>query len=171
MNYMGSKESNLSLRELSLSIGDFIRYWGFRRIHGAIWTQIYLSKTPLSGADLTRRLKLSKALVNPALIELKKWGLIKSAKSNDEKTKLFKAEENVNDVIKHVLKIREQKLIKVIESKYNAVNDLDYELLDIDAEKLKQLGNMVVSAQLMLNLMLATDDFIELPTLLDSLNN
>lgn len=41
------------LRSLSDSVGDFIRHWGFRRIHGQIWTQVFLSKDSLSGAELT----------------------------------------------------------------------------------------------------------------------
>ena len=97
MNNMKSKDQNKdrattsqkNLQKLSLSIGNFIRYWGFRRIHGAIWTQLYLSKTPLSCTDLTSRLGLSKALISPALDELCKFKLIFEAPAPNEKTKIY----------------------------------------------------------------------------------
>ena len=108
-------ERNLkSLENLSLSIGNFIRYWGFRRIHGAIWTQLYLSDTPLTAAELTRRLKVSKALVSPAMTELEKWQLVRVLKTDNAKSKFYVANEDINAVIQHVLKIREQKMIAKI---------------------------------------------------------
>ena len=86
---MKSKVKAPSVQKLSLSIGNFIRYWGFRRIHGAIWTQVFLSKTPLSCTDLTERLGLSKALISPALEELCHYHLIQVVASPNDKTKLY----------------------------------------------------------------------------------
>lgn len=163
MNHMRSKPAAKSFRDLSLSIGDFIRYWGFRRVHGAIWTQLYLSERPLSGADLTRRLKLSKALISPALSELEEWGLIKPADSPDEKSKLYYAVEDVEQVIKHVLKIREQKLLTQIESRLRRLRESDMEELELNFGRLDQLDKMIKSAQLMLDLMLDNDPLIDLP--------
>jgi DNA-binding transcriptional regulator GbsR (MarR family) len=169
MNNMKSKDSNQAFRQLSLSIGDFIRYWGFRRIHGAIWTQLYLSKEPLSGVELTQRLKLSKALVSPALLELKKWGLIKDVESKNAKTKLFAAEADVNQVIKRVLKIREKKMIDKIGNNLGELKDSGLENLNIDEKRLEQLTVMVASAQMMLAVMLETEDFTSIPMKVDPL--
>ena len=90
------------LRALSESVGDFIRYWGFRRIHGEIWTQVFLSKTSLSGAELTQRLEVSKSLVSPALSELEEYGLIIMTEDG-KKTKRYSAAPNVVSVIKDIL--------------------------------------------------------------------
>lgn len=163
MNNMRSKPAAKSFRDLSLAIGNFIRYWGFRRVHGAIWTQLYLSDRPLSGTDLTRRLKLSKALISPALTELEEWGLIKPAESPDDKTKLFYAVEDVDQVIKHVLKIREQKMLSEIEHRLRRVRESDLEELELNFSRLEQLDQMVKSARLMLDLILDNDPLIDLP--------
>ena len=171
MNNMKSKDQNKGrattsqkdLQKLSLSIGNFIRYWGFRRIHGAIWTQLYLSKTPLSCTDLTNRLGLSKALISPALDELCKIKLIFEAPAPNEKTKIYQAADNINDVIQHVLKTREAKMLQQITEDFAAFNGAGAKLDSIDSKKVDSLGEMISSANLMLGLMLDQKDLLNLP--------
>jgi DNA-binding transcriptional regulator GbsR (MarR family) len=100
-----------AIRSFAASVGDFIRYWGFRRVHGQIWSVLYLSRVALSGADLTRLLGVSKALVSPALAELEKLGLL-ARSGGDSKTKTFVAVEDVYAVIAGVLRTRETQLIE-----------------------------------------------------------
>lgn len=95
-------------------VGDFIRYWGFRKIHGEIWTIVYLSRESLSGADLVEILDVSKALVSPALKELEAEGLIFQTDSENSKTKRYVAEDDVLRVIKKVLDRREKPMIEKI---------------------------------------------------------
>ncbi|MBX7231665.1 MAG: hypothetical protein K1X29_06225 [Bdellovibrionales bacterium] len=164
---MKSKEKKIALRQLSLSIGDFIRYWGFRRIHGAIWTQIYLSITPLSCTDLTRRLGMSKALISPALVELCNYKLIKEVPSPNEKTKLYVATKNINEVIHNILKSRESVILKQITddlSSFSAVSNRDK---DINQEQVCSLSEMVASANLMLKILLSQKDLMKLPGEID----
>lgn len=149
------------MRALSIAIGNFIRYWGFRRIHGAIWTQLYLSPNPLSATQLVRRLKVSKALVSPALAELEKWKLILPAQSEDAKTKFFIANPDVFKVIRHVLESREQPLIndaqaKLVELQKKLNNET------INPQRLADLEGMIQSAQFGLQFILQMDspDFI-----------
>lgn len=158
-----TQKSFKNLQKLSLSIGDFIRYWGFRRIHGAIWTQLYLSKTPLSCTDLTVRLDLSKALVSPALEELCQYNLITEAPAPNEKTKVYEACKNINEVILHVLKTREAKILDQINNDFSALTETENESAAIDGTKLKSLGKMIISANLMLEIMLAQKDILNLP--------
>lgn len=107
-----AKHLEPSMNAMASAVGDFIRYWGFRRIHGQIWTWLYLSQTPLSGADLVRRLKVSKALVNPALHELVNYQLIHIVpEASDDKTQKFAAQPRVMEVIRNILKEREAQLI------------------------------------------------------------
>lgn len=164
---MNSKDQEKALRNLSLSIGDFIRYWGFRRVHGAVWTQLYLSPTPLSGTDLARKLKLSKALVSPALTELQGWKLIYEAESPDEKTKLYSAEPDFNAVIKHVLRQRESRLLGRIVTHFDQLNR-DQKSSDLtEHRRMRQLEAMISSAQLMLDLILAEDQVLDMPSRLE----
>ena len=147
----------LDLRHLSNSVGDFIRYWGFRRIHGQIWTQLYLSPTPLSGAHLVKNLKVSKALVSPALRELRKYGLIKLA-GGDQKTKLYTAEEDVFSVIKQILESREHKLLQQTKIRLDEVNLQRDKLVDaglLNPVRFHKLSDMTESALAALQMIVA----------------
>lgn len=168
MNNMKSKarspdrSEGQRLRNLSMSVGDFIRYWGFRRIHGAIWTQLYLSKTPLSCKELTERLGVSKALVSPALDELCGYKLIVEAPAPNEKTKLYFAAPNINEVIQHILRTREAKILKKITEDYAAIPAAKSKLQIIDEEKLNALGEMIVAANVMLEIFLTRKDLLKM---------
>ena len=152
-----------SLENLSLSIGNFIRYWGFRRIHGAIWTQLYLSDTPLTAAELTRRLKVSKALVSPAMSELEKWQLVRALKTDNAKSKFYVANEDINAVIQHVLKIREQKMIAKISDNLKDLKSKPLKEMKINPERLQKVEQMVESAQAMLSLLVRSNDMMFMP--------
>lgn len=153
------------LRALSDAVGDFIRYWGFRRIHGQIWTQVYLSKEPLSGADLTRRLGVSKALVSPALAELLAYELLLPA-GGDSKTKLFKAHPDVFSVIRKVLRERERLILKDASSRFRELEKSTKLRTQsgIDPERLRSVGEMISSAEAGLAFVLQTaseEDFAQ----------
>lgn len=139
MNYM-KKQTEKHLAALSGAVGDFIRYWGFRRIHGEIWTQIYLNKTPLSGVELTERLGVSKALVSPALKELEEHKLI-FVKNEDGKTKRYTANPDVFQVIRNILMERELKLIEKALLQFGKVEATDDP--ELDRERLKSIGQMI----------------------------
>ena len=134
--------TNKDLINLANTVGDFIRYWGFRRIHGQIWTQVFLSQISLSGADLTRSLKVSKALISPALKELLKHKLIIEHKV-DSKTKSYSANSNVLEVIRNVLLKRESILIKKAEKNFLALKNSLKESSQINTTRLNELGSMI----------------------------
>ncbi|MEY4615053.1 MAG: hypothetical protein RJB66_13 [Pseudomonadota bacterium] len=152
-----------NLQKLSLSVGNFIRYWGFRRIHGAIWTQLYLSNEPLSCTDLTARLGLSKALISPALEELCEYRLIREAPAPNEKTKLYEAVSNINEVIHDILKTRESKMLKQIASDFSSFHQVEAKSEIFNQKRVNELQEMIGSANLMLELMLAQEDLMKLP--------
>ncbi len=149
------------MRALSMAVGNFIRYWGFRRIHGALWTQIYLSPTPLSATQLVRRLKVSKSLVSPALAELEAWKLILPAQSKDAKTKLFTADPDVFKVIRKVLENRELPLINEAQTKLQTLRK-NLKSESVNQQRLDDLEGMIQSAQFGLRFILQMDapDFI-----------
>ncbi len=149
------------MRALSIAVGNFIRYWGFRRIHGALWTQLYLSQTPLSATHLVRRLKVSKALVSPALAELEKWKLILPTQSQDAKTKFYTADPDVYKVIRSVLQKREQPLIDEVQKKLFSLQSNSNDD-STNSQRLKELEAMIQSAQFGLQFILQMDspDFL-----------
>lgn len=155
MNYMKKQQQHdlTALSDMADLVGDFIRYWGFRKIHGELWTVIYLSKQPLSGSELVEILQVSKALVSPALKELEAEGLIFQTDSENSKTKRYSAAEDVFKVIKNVLDRREKPMIQQI---LNAQTQLDDELSDtasachqlINEDRYTHLKNMTEMAQM-----------------------
>jgi len=169
MNNMKKQEKSKPLQSLSMSVGDFIRYWGFRRIHGAVWTQVYLSETPVSCTELTKRLGLSKALISPALEDLRKYELIHLVPSGNEKTKLYAPADDINAVIRKVLQQREVKMLEKITADYAHLESsaLASGSRDsfIDKQKLKNLGEMIQNANMVLSLLVAQEDFLSLPKL------
>jgi DNA-binding transcriptional regulator GbsR (MarR family) len=156
---MGRQEL-IKIQQLSTFVGQFIRYWGFRKIHGEIWTIVYLSKTALSGSEIVTQLKVSKALVSPALKELELEGLIKQVESENSKTKRYAAEENVSKIIQGVLKRREQPMIGKIQKSHQELIETDNikELLNYD--RLKKMGIMIQLAELSLQTLIE-QDFLE----------
>ncbi len=138
------------LQSLSETVGDFIRYWGFRRIHGQIWTQVFLSKESLSGAELTQRLGVSKALISPALTELEEYGLILKHEDG-KKTKRYSAEPDVISVIKKILKTREAQLITEADKRFQNLQKTHDKRGPADSllltDRLAELGNMLTLAK------------------------
>jgi DNA-binding transcriptional regulator GbsR (MarR family) len=167
MNYM--KKSTLNINkaknELASAVGNFMRYWGFRRIHGQIWLQLYISNQPLSGAELTRLLKVSKALVSPALSELIKYGLI-ACEEVDKKTKKYSAQEDVYGVVKKVLKSRERELIseaQIAMNRLKAAQEAESNQSDLNLNRIDQVEGMIATAGLALDLIIrsSNEDSIE----------
>lgn len=140
------KQEITKLHRLAEVVGTFIRYWGFRKIHGEIWTVLYLSKVPLSPVEIERLLKVSKALVSPALAELVKEGLIQPAPSENLKTKRYEAVEDVTSVIRDVLRRREQPMLADAAAKHSEVQAIADENGGIDLRRLQNLGQMIDSA-------------------------
>ena len=161
MNHVKSKVENRSLRKLSLSIGDFIRYWGFRRVHGAIWTQIYLSKIPLSCTDLVERLALSKALISPALEELCRFKLIQEAQAPNRKIKLYIAVNHVHEVIQGILRTREAKMLQQITQDFSAFICSDARN-HVDPEKIQSLEQMILVANTLLEFFLNQENLFRM---------
>jgi DNA-binding transcriptional regulator GbsR (MarR family) len=176
MNYMAKqviKEVQNDLKEvrhLSEAIGDFIEYWGFRRIHGQIWGQVFMSKRPLSGSDLTTRLNVSKALVSPALKQLLDYELIFEVESLDSRKKLYEANPDFMSVIRKVIKTREVPLLQKVQNKYvkleTAVDKSLRLRSELDMTKVKDLGSLILQANLAVAVMAQMNSFSEIEQLM-----
>jgi HTH-type transcriptional regulator, glycine betaine synthesis regulator len=138
-------------RELCDCVGDFIRYWGFRRIHGEIWTQLFLSAEGLTGTQLAQRLHVSKALVSPALVELERHGLVFLQKTSG-RDRVFVANGDVISAIKNVLLLREVKMVERARFHYDDLlrSSSRFSKLGIDENRVHELGRLFDLAQLLL---------------------
>ncbi len=102
------------IEDLSELIGNFIHYWGFKRIHGRIWTHLYLANKPLDAADLVSQLSISKALVSISLRELLDFQVIEEVGKSDRGTHLYRTNPDILSVILSVLRQREKRMISRI---------------------------------------------------------
>lgn len=154
MNNMKPQERDQKIRVLAGHVGDFIRYWGFRRIHGEIWAVVYLSEAPLSGVEIVEKLQVSKALVSPALKELEDEGLIQQVPSENSKVKRYAAQEDVVSVIKGVLKRREQPMLEQVWKSYDSLSTSISSVEGVRTDRFERLGDMIQMALLGLGILL-----------------
>ena len=155
---MGHMCSRPEMEELSNLIGDFIRYWGFKQIHGRIWSLIYLSEKPLDASELMQGLGVSKALMSLSLKDLLNYDVIRETHKTERGTQAYEANPQVLDVITGVLRTREKKMLAQISTAHKLVASLpesDQKSLNINPERLKSLGSMIHEAEATLDGMLS----------------
>ena len=92
------------------SVGDFIAWWGFKAIHGRVWTLLALRAAPMSQAEISRTLSVSRALVSGAIGELMGYGLVRSV--GQGRTAPYEAVMDVWPVISDVLRDREWMMLE-----------------------------------------------------------
>jgi DNA-binding transcriptional regulator GbsR (MarR family) len=149
-----NKQELLKLQKLAEGVGQFIRYWGFRQIHGEVWAVVYLAPAPLSGTEIGKILQVSKALMSPALKELVAEGLIHQTNSENSKTKRYIAEEDVTKVIHEVLKRREKPMIEKIQERHSELGLLNTNSEVVNSDRFQKMGMMILMAQLGLGTLL-----------------
>ena len=145
------------LIELTDQIGLFIEYWGFKKIHGQIWSHIFLSPTPLDATTLVKRLDVSKALVSLAIKDLVQYDVIQVVGQGEKRTILFQSNPNLIGVITSVLRMRERKMLSQIMSSWKNLtkaNEQDAEQTTVNPEALEELGEMIDTAEQMLDLLI-----------------
>ncbi len=137
-----------NLDNLTDSIGEFIKYWGFKPIHGKIWTYVYLVERPVSSKELKETFQISKALLSTTLSDLKKFEVILEQGTGQHGAELFIANPDIFHAITKVLKMREKKLITNISHQITQLNKLNQKeliQLGVSPERFKNLNNLVKS--------------------------
>ncbi|PIT99058.1 MAG: hypothetical protein COT74_12530 [Bdellovibrionales bacterium CG10_big_fil_rev_8_21_14_0_10_45_34] len=145
-------------QELSEQVGEFIAYWGFKKIHGKIWTNLYTSKTPLDAGTLVKRIHVSKALISISLKELIHYGVVQEAGKSSSGTVLYEANPKVTEVIISVLRKREQKMVchaLAAQLRVEQLSDEEKERLGLCQDRIENLGIMVREANKLLNKLVA----------------
>lgn len=147
------KNDTAALKAMADSVGDFIQYWGFRKIHGQIWALVYLSAKPLSATEIISILKMSKALISLGIKELVAYGLIYQTSQIGVRTKTFAAQEDVFAIIKEVLKGREAVYLERAQQEFenlkNRAESMDT-AFTVDPQRLSNVGEMSSLAQTIL---------------------
>ena len=132
--------------QLAHAVGQFIEYWGFKAIHGKVWTLLYLSKDPLSAVELSRKLQVSKALMSFSIAELLEYEVIKPVGKGIKRTLFFRANPQITSVILNVLRRRERPMMSEIESAFfrlQSHQSASLSSIQVDPEQLKSLGEWI----------------------------
>lgn len=138
------------LEDLANEVGDFICYWGFKKIHGRLWTHIYLSNEPLDAGQLMQRLRVSKALISLSLNDLLRYDVILENGKSARGTQTYVANPDVLDVILNVLRRRERKMLAKAETSHRMLSSLSPERQQracLQGERVMALGRMIHQAQ------------------------
>lgn len=137
------------MQDLAEQIGEFIHYWGFKRIHGRIWTHLYVAQKPLDAADLVRQLKISKALVSISLRELLEFEVIEEVGKSARGTHLYRTNPDILKVILSVLRQREKRILSRIQAAQQSLERTpatDRERHGMSESHVKQLGALIQNA-------------------------
>ncbi len=100
----------LRVRQVCDAVGGFIEYWGFKAIHGKIWTLLALSTAPLTQVEIADFLEVSRSLVSGAVSELLHHGLIRAV--DDRRNAPYEAVIDIWPTISDVLREREWMLVE-----------------------------------------------------------
>lgn len=95
--------------EVCDAVGAFIEYWGFKEVHGRVWTFMVLHDAAVSQASIARSLDLSRASVSIAVKELGEYGLVRRV--GDQRLSPYEAVVDVWPIIVQVLSSRERLLL------------------------------------------------------------
>jgi DNA-binding transcriptional regulator GbsR (MarR family) len=135
--------------QLAERIGQFIEFWGFKKIHGKIWTLLYLSQDPLSATDICKRLGVSKTLLSFSISELLEYQVIQEDSKGPKRTIYYRANEDVTAVVLNVLRGRERPLLEEILSAHTSVKKIvksEKSDFRIKTSRLNELEEMMTAA-------------------------
>ena len=96
-----------AMYEACEAVGRVMELWGFKRVHGMVWTFIYLAAKPVTAQDLREGLGISTGLVSMTLSDLQRWGVVHRRSPHGERRDYYEAEANIWRPILKVLKERE----------------------------------------------------------------
>lgn len=137
------------LDELINLVGNFIKYFGFKKVHGQIWAHLFFSTEPVDAPLLMKRLGISKALVSMTINDLLKYNVIyQEEEKSSIGTFIYKINPKIVSVITEVLKNRESVLLDEIYDKWTKVEEVIEETdYSIDRARVEQFGALVEQAQ------------------------
>ena len=132
------------------SVGEFIEYWGFKKIHGRIWAVIYLSDEPVSTPEIVDKLEVSKGLVSVAINELLDHELISAAGKVKNGAVTYTSRENAAQTVRKVLRQRELAMVISAEKALEGLFSKSKEKLkeeNVSKEKVFDLLDLTTSSK------------------------
>ncbi|HIA04343.1 MAG TPA: ArsR family transcriptional regulator [Myxococcales bacterium] len=90
--------------------GSFIEYWGFKAIHGRIWTVLALRREPMSQIEICELLGVSRSLVSTSVAQLVDFGLVRPV--SEHRMAPYEAVIDVWPTITEILRSREWMILE-----------------------------------------------------------
>lgn len=153
------KNNNLpELDYLADLVGEFIQYWGFKKIHGKIWLNLYLSDTPLDASALMSKLNVSKALISISVRDLLDFNVILEEGLSKDGTRLYSANPDLSIVINHVLRQREKVMMGKIQAAFTQLKKISKEEISsnkIEISRMKELDKFIRTGEKGLDTLMA----------------
>jgi DNA-binding transcriptional regulator GbsR (MarR family) len=123
-------------------VGDFIEYWGFKKIHGKIWVNLYLSDHPMDAAELISKLNVSKALISISLKDLLQFEVIIEEGLGPDGTRLYSANPALSKVINGVLRQREKVMMGKIQAAFSQLKQMPKDEISVQGIKVSRLKEL-----------------------------
>jgi len=149
------------LEDIAEQIGEFIQHWGFKKIHGRIWTHLFLSKDPLDAGELIRRLKVSKALISMSLKDLLEYDVIQEVGRGRKGVVYYRASSDITANVVNVLRSRERRMLARMNASYRLLRDVkasEKEASKLDLGQVKALGDLIEVAESSLDSFIAMSE-------------
>lgn len=145
------------LSDVAEQVGAFMEYWGFKSIHGRIWTHIFLSQEPLDAGALIKRLDVSKALMSMSLAELLDHDVIQIAGKGSTTT--YSANPDITHTIMAVLRKRERRMLNRVSSAAKTLPLGAVGEVRLNPERVQSLQSMIETAEMTLECLLSLKNF------------
>lgn len=139
-------------------VGEFIQYWGFKKIHGKIWLNLYLSESPLDAAALMSKLNVSKALISISIKDLLDFEVIIERGLSLDGTRIYSANPDLHTVISHVLRQREKVMMGKIQAAFTQLKNVSKEEISfnkIESTRVRDLDRLIRNGEKGLNTIMA----------------
>ncbi len=139
--------------------GRFIEYWGFKAIHGRVWTLLALRAQPLSQTEIAQTLGVSRSLISGAVAELMEYGLVRPV--DGHRTAPYEAVMNFWPTIADVLRSREWMLLEGARlALEGAIEEAEYatsqgEAVPYDVERMRLLLGLTEVGQSLLRILMS----------------
>lgn len=147
--------------DLLASIGFFIEHWGFKEVHGQVWTCIFLAEHAVDARHIIQHLQVSKAAVSLAIKDLLDYNVIQEVQKTKPSTRKYVSNPDLCEVILNVLRARERKILNTVVDAANSFLESGKEELSrihVSRDKLRQLKDLAQSAQDTLDQVIRTRD-------------
>jgi len=163
--------STFELKALEETVGHFMHYWGFKKIHGRIWVHLFTSSIALDSSELMQRLRVSKGLMSLAIRDLLEHNVILPDHSGRHGTTYYRANPDLHGVITGVLRKRELPMLEESRKSCLALIKLKkskIEEMQLDPSRVEAVLDLTQSAQALLQMFLVPREETTSPGLFDT---